>query len=119
MRATQAWLATRQERSSRHSRTGSDRAPFVGPDACRRGQLWPNGRGAVELHDPDALKDSAGIEERVAIRLRGPFGSSPITGTVGPEPSEPSVVGTLDRPSVLVDEPMVEPADEQQIVEVG
>lgn len=54
------------------------------------------------------------------IRVRRPeFGSPSVAGAVSPEPAKPSVVGTLDRPSVLVDEPMVEPADEQQVVEVG
>ena len=47
------------------------------------------------------------------------FGSAAIAGAVGPEPSKSSVVGTLDRPTVLVDEPMVEPTDEQEVVEVG
>ena len=51
--------------------------------------------------------------------LRPVFGSPPVSGAVGLEPPKPSVVGTLDRPPVLVDEPMVEPADEYQVVEAG
>jgi hypothetical protein len=63
---------------------------------------------------------SASIEERVVIGERRPmFGSPSIAGAVGLEPPKPPVVGALDRPSVLVDESMVERTDEQQVVEVG
>lgn len=66
------------------------------------------------------IRVSAGIEERLVILVRrSVFGSPPITGAVGPEPPKPSVVRTLDRPPVLMDEPMVEATDEQKVVEVG
>src|SRR5262245_1784925 len=38
---------------------------------------------------------------------------------VGPEPADVAVVSALDRPAVLVDEPVVERADEDEVLEVG
>ncbi len=68
----------------------------------------------------DWARPSAGIEEPVVIEVRRPvFGSPAIARAIGPEPAKPSVVGSPHRPSMLVDEPMVEAADEQQVVEVG
>ena len=52
------------------------------------------------------------------VRRRA-LGTTPVAGAVGPEPSNPPIVGPLDRPSVLVDEPVMEPTDEQQVAEIG
>ena len=78
-------------------------------------ELLPHGDASA--HPGEAL---TGVQELVVVRVRRrALGTTPVAGAVGSEPSNPPVVDPLDRPTVLVEEPVMEPADEEQVAELG